>query len=94
MITPYRTFIAVLLLLIGGLQAKLWFGQGSFAHVNGLSKQVERRSAENETKVQRNAILRAEIKDLKEGLDAVEDIARSELGLIREGETFYLVLED
>ena len=55
---------------------------------------MERRSAENETKVQRNAILRAEIKDLKEGLDAVEDIARSELGLIREGETFYLVLED
>lgn len=94
MITPYRTFIALLFLVIGGLQAKLWFGQGSFAHVNGLSQQVEHRAAENEAKVQRNAILKAEITDLRDGLDAVEDIARSELGLIREGETFFLLVED
>ena len=94
MITPYRTFIAVLVLVIAGLQMKLWFGQGSFAHVSGLSTQVERRSAENESRVQRNAILKAEIRDLREGLDAVEDIARSELGLIREGETFFLLVED
>ena len=94
MITPYRIFIAVLVLAIGGLQINLWFGQSSFAHVSGLSQQVERRAAENESKVQRNAILKAEILDLKEGLDAVEDIARSELGLIREGETFFLLVED
>jgi cell division protein FtsB len=94
MITPYRTFIAVLVLVTAGLQMKLWFGQGSFAHVSGLSSQVERRAAENESRVQRNAILKAEIRDLREGLDAVEDIARSELGLIREGETFFLLVED
>ncbi len=94
MITPYRTFIAVLLLALGGLQARLWVGQGSFAHVNGLQTHVEQRTAENESRRQRNEILKAEIRDLKQGLDAVEDIARSELGLIKKGETFFLLVED
>ncbi len=94
MITPYRTFIAVLLLTLGGLQTRLWVGQGSFAHVNGLQSQVEQRTAENESRIQRNEILKAEIRDLKQGLDAVEDIARSELGLIKKGETFFLLVED
>ena len=94
MITPFRIFIAVLVLAIAGLQTRLWFGQGSFAHVSGLQTQVERRTAENESGQLRNAILKAEIKDLKQGLDAVEDIARSELGLIKKGETFYLLVED
>jgi cell division protein FtsB len=94
MITPFRLFIAVLLLAIAGLQTRLWFGQGSFAHASGLQEQVERRIAENESKRLRNDILKAEIKDLKQGLDAVEDMARSELGLIKKGETFFLLVED
>lgn len=94
MITTYRIFIGILLLTIAGLQVRLWTGPGSFAHVNGLGEKVELRAAENEGKVQRNAILKAEILDLKQGLDAVEDIARSELGLIRKGETFFLLVED
>ena len=94
MITPYRTFIAVLLVALAGLQTRLWVGQGSFAHVNGLGAEVEQRSAENESRRQRNEILKAEIRDLKQGLDAVEDIARSELGLIKKGETFFLLVED
>ena len=94
MITTYRIFIGILLLTIAGLQVRLWTGPGSFAHVNGLGEQVELRASENEGKVQRNAILKAEILDLKQGLDAVEDIARSELGLIRKGETFFLLVED
>jgi len=69
-------------------------GQGSFAHVSGLKGEVELRTAENVGRQQRNAILRAEIMDLKEGVDAVEDIARSELGLIRQGETFFLLVEE
>jgi len=92
--TPYRIFIVTLLLVIGGLQYRLWVGQGSFAHVSGLRTKVELRTAENERKRQRNAILKAEIRDLKQGLDAVEDIARSELGLIKKGETFFLLVED
>lgn len=93
MINPYRVFVAVLLLTIVGLQYRLWVGQGSFAHVSGLSAQVELKSAENESRRQRNAILKAEILDLKQGLEAVEDIARSELGLIKKGETFFLLVE-
>ena len=94
MITPYRVFIVVLVLAIGTLQARLWVGQGSFAHVSGLQSEVEQRASENESKRQRNAILKAEIQDLKDGLDAVEDIARSELGLIKKGETFFLLVNE
>ena len=94
MITPYRVLLAVLLLTIASLHTRLWFGQGSFAHVEGLQEKVERRASENESRRQRNAILKAEIKDLKQGLDAVEDIARSEWGLIKKGETFFLLVEE
>ena len=94
MITPFRIFLAALLLTFSGLQYRLWVGQGSFAHVNDLSSKVELRSAENEVRRQRNDILKAEILDLKEGLAAVEDLARSELGLIKKGETFFLLVED
>ena len=94
MITPFRIFLAALLLTFSGLQYRLWVGQGSFAHVNDLHSEVELRSAENEVRRQRNDILKAEILDLKEGLAAVEDLARSELGLIKKGETFFLLVED
>ena len=94
MITPFRSFVVVLLVAIAGLQARLWIGQGSFAHVNGLEEQVSLRTAENQSRRGRNAILKAEILDLKHGLEAVEDIARSELGLIKKGETFFLLVED
>lgn len=94
MMTSFRVFIAILVLAIAGLQLRLWVGQGSFAHVTGLQKQVDQRAAGNERKHMRNAILKAEIRDLKEGFDAVEDIARSELGMIKKGETFFLLVED
>lgn len=94
MITPFRLFVVVLLLSIAGLQARLWIGQGSFAHVIGLEEKVSLRAAENESRRGRNAILKAEIIDLKQGLEALEDIARSELGLIKKGETFFLLVED
>ncbi len=94
MITAYRIFLVTLLLIFTGLQYRLWIGQGSFAHVNDLRAVVEQRTAENEVRRQRNDILKAEILDLKQGLAAVEDIARSELGLIKKGETFFLLVED
>ena len=94
MITPFRIFVVVLLLAIAGLQARLWTGQGSFAHVNGLGEKVSLRYAENDSRRGRNAVLKAEIVDLKQGLEAVEDIARSELGMIKKGETLFLIVED
>ena len=58
-----------------------------------MSVGVEQKRSANESRRQRNAILKAEILDLKQGLEAVEDIARSELGLIKKGETFFLLVE-
>ena len=94
MITPFRILVVVLLVVIAGLQARLWTGQGSFAHVHRLEEKVSLRSAENDSRRGRNAVLKAEILDLKQGLEAVEDIARSELGLIKKGEIFFLLVED
>ena len=94
MTTPFRIFVVVLLVVIAGLQARLWTGQGSFAHVHRLDEKVSLRSAENDSRRGRNAVLKAEILDLKQGLEAVEDIARSELGLIKKGEIFFLLVED
>ena len=94
MITPFRIFVVVLLLVISGLQTRLWNGPGSFAHVHRLKEKVSLRSAENDSRRGRNAVLKAEILDLKQGLEAVEDIARSELGLIKKGEIFFLLVED
>ncbi len=90
--TYQRIILATFILLTLGLQTRLWIGEGSFAHVSGLAIEVNRQASENARKVQRNAILKAEILDLRDGLDAIEERARSELGLVKEGETFFLVL--
>ena len=82
-----------LLLSICWLQTRLWVGEGSYAHASGLSEEVERHDAENEQKRERNKVLHAEILDLRDGLDAVEEKARSEFGLIKSGETFYLLVD-
>ena len=84
----------VLLLSVCWLQTRLWVGEGSYAHASGLAEEASRRLAENEQKRERNNVLRAEILDLRDGLDAVEEKARSEFGLIKSGETFYLLVEE
>ena len=89
-----RFLIFALLVVLVGLQSRLWLGEGSFAHVNTLQAKVSRKVAENGVKVQRNKILRAEIIELKRGLESIEEKARSEFGLIKEGETFFLLIED
>ena len=83
-----------LLLLMAGLQYRLWVGEGSLAHASGLSDSVTRMRAENRSMLQRNAILKAEIVDLRGGLDAIEEKARSEFGLIKQDETFFLLVDD
>ncbi len=80
--------------MIMGLQVRLWIGDSSLAHVSGLRIEVDKQIAKNERKQSRNEILKAEIIDLRDGLDAIEAKARSELGFIKEGETFFLLLED
>jgi cell division protein FtsB len=92
--TPGRCLIAGLVLIVLFLQGRLWIGEGSLAQVSGLQVRVERESAENSIKEQRNRVLRAEIFELKSGLESIEEKARSELGLIKEGETFFLLVDE
>lgn len=84
---------ALLLLAFAGLQAKLWWGDGGLREARLLEVRVEDQRRENARLQQRNDALSAEVEDLKSGEAAVEDRARSELGMIKPGETFYRVVE-
>jgi cell division protein FtsB len=89
-----RWVLLGLVLLLGWLQYRLWFGIGSVGEVTVLEAQVEHQRRENGGLHERNAALAAEVRDLKEGVAAVEERARSELGMIKPGEVFYRVVED
>src|SRR5690606_42058491 len=90
-----RITALVLLALLAWLQYRLWFGHGGAGDVRALSAQVEGQERDNEGLQQRNDALAAEVADLKseDGGAAVEERARSELGMIKPGETFYRVVE-
>ena len=85
--------IAALLLLLLGLQYRLWVGEGSLAEVASLKRQLAQQRSELEDLHERNAMLQAEVDDLKKGLAAIEARARSELGLIRQDETYFQLLD-
>lgn len=85
--------ILALLLLLGALQSKLWLGDGGWRDAKALQQTVEEQRAENARLQQRNDALTAEVEDLKSGETAVEERARSELGMVKPGETFYRVVE-
>jgi cell division protein FtsB len=84
------TFLVILLLV---LQYRLWVGEGSFAEVVSLQRDIEAQQAELERLRARNQALQAEVDSLKNDLEAVEERARSDLGMIREDEVFLQVLE-
>ena len=87
-----RALLAILLLVLVALQLKMWFGEGGYRDVQRLAQRVEQQARENETLAQRNRELQAEVEDLRQGLEAIEERARSELGLIKENEEFYQVV--
>lgn len=76
------------------LQIKLWFGDGSLNEVYRLKKTIAEQKKTNDELLERNQALEGEVKDLKQGLDAIEERARSELGMVKENETFYQIVED
>jgi cell division protein FtsB len=86
------TLILVVLLLL--LQYPLWLGKGSWLKVWDLHRQVEAQQQTNQLTKTRNALLDAEVRDLKQGTAAIEERARSELGMIKRDEVFYQILED
>lgn len=85
---PRRLLILILAATFIALQAKLWFGDGSVLANQRLGKVVEAQRAEVAQLQERNRSLEAQVKDLKEQLDAIEELARNDFGFIREGETF------
>lgn len=90
---PVKSLITILVVILLVLQYRLWFADGGLAEMHRLGQQVEEQERENERLRERNRALAAEVRDLKSGLDAVEARARAELGMVREGETFYQVVE-
>ena len=86
------TVIMVFLLLL--LQYRLWTGNGSLVEVNFLKDEIEKIKNENENLKERNLSLTAEVFDLKQGHEAIEEIARSEMGMIKDGETFYQIIDN
>jgi len=85
--------IAVLATMLLLLQYKLWVGDGGIPEVLQLQREVSAIEAEKLQLEERNQALHAEVSDLKKGLDAIEERARSELGMIGKDETFYQIIK-
>lgn len=75
------------------LQYRLWVGEGSVAHRQSLKRQIETQQLENDQLKARNEALALEVKALKKGLEGVEERARQDMGMIKDGETFFMVIE-
>ncbi|MCP4041259.1 MAG: cell division protein FtsB [Gammaproteobacteria bacterium] len=89
-----RVLLVVFIGLLAILQYRLWVGDGSVAEVWQLKQHIQSQQEENRALVERNQMLEAEVRDFKEGLEAIEERARFDLGMIRKGETFYMMAED
>ncbi|MFE8031945.1 cell division protein FtsB [Thiohalocapsa marina] len=88
-----RWVILTLIALLGLLQYRLWIGEGSVEELYALRAQIQDYRNEIEHLRSRNLALAAEVEDLKTGLEAIEERARSELGMIQRGEVFLQVIE-
>jgi cell division protein FtsB len=87
-----RLALAVLALVLAVLQYRLWIADGGVMDSRRLQQAVDQQAASDTQLQQRNAVLEAEVADLRSGGAAIEAHARSELGMIRKGESFYLVV--
>jgi cell division protein FtsB len=83
-----RLVPAILIALLLIVHAQLWFGRGSVRNVSEMQKKLEAQKAANAQAQQANERLASEVRDLKEGLEMVEEKARSELGMVKPNEIF------
>lgn len=99
----------LLFAMLASLQYRLWFGNtGSYAEITRLQQSIDENRKSNDEQAERNRVLSAQVRDLKkdreslkkdntssaDGISALEERARSELGMIRRDETFYLIVDD
>jgi cell division protein FtsB len=87
-----KIIILILLVLLIWLQYKLWLGDGGIPEVLELEHEIISVQTEVDRLKERNQALEAEVVDLKKGNEAIEERARSEMGMIKEGETYYQVI--
>lgn len=83
--------IGIILLII--LQYSLWSGNGSLVDFFKLQREIKVQIQDNQTLIERNAALTGDVIDLKDGVEAIEERARNEMGMIKEGEVFYQVVK-
>jgi cell division protein FtsB len=89
-----RLLTLALAVLIALIQYPLWLGKGSWLRVWEVDQQIQAQREINSKLQARNTALDAEVNDLKQGFEAIEERARSELGMIRQDEIFFQVLDD
>ena len=87
-----KFLVTGLLILLVLLQYRLWFGDGSLREVTRLHSEISAQQAQNARLRERNRTLAAEVQDLKKGTTAIEERARTDLGMVGKSETFYQVV--
>jgi len=88
-----KALTLIFVILIALLQYPLWLGKGSWLRVWNVNQQIEDQKKINKAYQQRNETLGAEVRDLKQGSAAIEERARSELGMVKQDEVFYQVVD-
>ena len=89
-----KKIIAILIVLLVMLQYKIWLGDGGIPEILQLENEIDVVQMEVDTLRERNLALDAEVQDLKKGMDAIEERARSELGMIGKDEVYYQVISN
>ncbi|MDO6428116.1 cell division protein FtsB [Thalassotalea sp. 1_MG-2023] len=87
-----RFISGILLIFLIMLQYRLWFGKNSVPDYLALEDEIARQQADNDKLRKRNKLLYADTDDLKSGVEAIEERARNELGMIKQGETFFRII--
>ena len=88
-----RWLLLVVISLLGLFQYQLWFGDGGLREQTALQQRIEKQTQENNKLEVRNQKLVAAVAGLKDGTESIEERARNDLGMTREDETFYMVIE-
>ena len=89
----YRILLLSLLTLLAVLQYRMWFGEANILELSTLRSAIDEQTSKNDKLLLRNHQLEAEVKDLRRGLVAIEERARSELGMVKPNETFYQLID-
>ncbi len=93
MMTPLNWLAGILFCLLLGLQYRLWIGDGSIAHLSRLRADIAAQEDDNQNLRERRRLLAAEVHALRTTTDAIEERARHDLGMIKKGETFFMIVK-